>query len=45
VWDAIEKPNLKIIGLEEVRVPAPRPIKYSQQNHRKKLSQTKERDA
>ena len=45
IWDTMKIPNLRIIGVEEVRVPARRPRKCSQGNYRRKLTQPKERDA
>ena len=41
----MERPNLKIIGIEAGRIPAPRTRKYSQENHRRILFQPKEKDA
>ena len=42
----MKRPNLRIIVIEEIEESQIQgPEKYSQQNHRRKLSQPKERDA
>lgn len=39
----MERPNLKIIGIEAGRIPAPRTRKYSQENHRRIYSNLKKK--
>ncbi|ERE70461.1 GTPase IMAP family member 3-like protein [Cricetulus griseus] len=45
IWDTVKRPNLRIIGIEENEETFTRCRKDMQQNHRRKLSQPKERHA